>query len=222
MADFTTLELIHLPEGFYHTLENANSMFEDAQILAEKEKYGIAASILILASEEAIKAVALARSFTLERINENDISALFKFHDIKLGQIKDFMSVSEVLKEFGTRLNYLKNSQIKGDEIDIEFIDNWFNNELNNRKGKLRKLLNWWKSANFQKLNGFYVDWNNNQWTLPQKVQRKTYLEVFNNTEKFIQTANLLNHPALFSKEFAKLVKTMDAILEKRLYKIYE
>lgn len=191
---FDSIDKQEILKGFKIILSNANNHFNCAKILADKKLFGLAISHLILASEEAIKAIYFARKkmFPDERL---DITGLFSNHFSKHSTAVDIM---DLVKDFYYNSVSLiadhisKNPDVSDkDKSIVESEHKLFVEQYN--KFNLEYLIKWWEKANRLKNKGFYADYYRNKWSSPEDLKEQDYLESYPITGVFLAFVNILN-----------------------------
>lgn len=164
-----------------HLLENAEGLFNDAQLLAKNKSYGRATSMLIHSTEETMKAFILfldGNGFQFRK-KTNGINNLFVNHSLRYG-LAMILSVlhifSEDLKHFlqSVRNEPNKLMSLSKDKADLEskFLEYFM------EKIKIVQLeVIWFSKAEFLRQEGFYVDYIDKIKT-PLEIDEKGYIEV--------------------------------------------
>jgi AbiV family abortive infection protein len=192
-----------LSEGAIYCFEMCRRHLTASMVLAEKKEYSIANSLLILCAEEALKSFILfsyARGMKFEGL---DLKHFFSDHKPRHDFIKKVFLTIQGLNTLGRvqdkHLDYIK----KGKELKIGFIGNvdvkkigfdisncFSPNEIDKffnefyktyDKNESKKMLDWWKNADQQKKEGFYVDYKSGFWETPSL--KKNDYEI---TEKYV------------------------------------
>lgn len=164
-AVFQRLSKEQLFEGFTLCRENAKQHIRCAELIFEKQIYGIANSHLILGAEEAIKATLLLARYLNVDSQIESITPYFRSHGAKHKKGKE---MDEGYKAIVPIINALK-AILSRDVLSI--IQN------------VLKLINphtsagWWGRANDQKNRGFYVDYTGGKWILPTHFSSEDYLD---------------------------------------------
>lgn len=170
---FNALTTQQLYEGFVHCRESAQAHQECAHLMAEKEQYGIANSHLTLGAEEAIKAIIIFFKMTNDPLDITSIKPFFYKHEVKHQQGMELMlkAISNRMGSFGiSYLSYALTAIEKKAKIAevLKFASGAFIPYGNVEE--------WWKNANSQKNDGFYVGYQNDMWKAPSAVNRETYI----------------------------------------------
>lgn len=164
-----------------HLLENAECLYNDAQLLAKNNSFGRATSMLIHSTEETMKAFILfldGNGFQFRK-NTNGINNLFVNHSLRYG-LAMVLSVlhifSEDLKHFLQRVRnepgkliYLSKDRATIERKFLEYL-----------KEKLKIVLFeviWFSKAEFLRQDGFYVDYVDKIKT-PLEIDENEYNEV--------------------------------------------
>lgn len=164
-AIFASLSKEQLFEGFSLCRENAKQHMNCAQLMFEKEIYGIANSHLILGAEEAIKATLILAQYFNVDTEIKSIKPYFKKHEIKHEKGKE---MDEAYKVIIPIINALK-AILRRDVLS--FLQNALKLINSNES------VEWWKRANDQKNKGFYVDYTDGKWISPTHFSTQDYSE---------------------------------------------
>lgn len=173
-------------QGFKLCLDNARNHIKVAE-LSENVSYGIAHAHIVLASEEAIKAVIL---FNIHKDKDvldkmNDFHKYFSDHKHKHDEIRNFEKTAllfeKALEILWSPFIGIKPRSISLEEIkkkNSEGINNlikWFENET--KTPTLQSNDQWWKQAESFKQEGFYVNLlkKRGEWSSPHKCSKKKY-----------------------------------------------
>jgi AbiV family abortive infection protein len=173
-------------QGFKLCLDNARNHIKVAE-LSENISYGIAHAHIVLASEEAIKAVMLFNihkdKSALDKMT--DFQKYFSDHKHKPDEIRNFEKVALLLeKMLMTVMNPLLGIEPRSISLEevkrkvSEGINNlikWFENET--KTPTLQTNDQWWKQAESFKQEGFYVNLlkKRGEWSSPHKCSKKKY-----------------------------------------------
>ena len=191
--------------GAKASFANAQSHFRVAESAASISEYGIGNSLLILSVEECIKSMILTAGFLGIEI-PFDVSPFFKDHKTKHGQAAEIQPLlNEVWKLKDVYIDFLKNKRsifdtIVGLTLSLAFTS------IGLKDKSLKDFTKWWKEANTQKNNGFYVGYNGTAWHLPFKTGKETYDETMSLAKPFVECLEVVNHLRvqdldLFSKD---------------------
>lgn len=193
-------------EGYNLAIENANSLFKIATKAAEENEFGVACSLNILSTEEAIKAVFLIVKHHYPDSQIEDFEEIFKDHKIKHKNLKYFLEsskqfVDDISKMYSLFLkveslgNFLPAK--RQEELREEFSDIHYHGqritELKKNEIILAKTLNWLDNANTDKNNGLYIGKKKNVWLTPKSFTNKKYEKEKKYSEAIINHAVELN-----------------------------
>lgn len=191
-AEFNKLTIKEAQDGFKLCGESANAHFSAAEMLAREKQYPIANSHLILATEEATKAIFL---YLKIYANEYDIDVKKMFYNHKHKHqladenyetfyqvlLKLLTQISEVEKGSFTDEYYAELSEKDSMEAETQkTVMLAFDAQLN-RLSKLNleksrpTITKWWNEADENKIRGFYVDFKNKTWQQPSKITEQDY-----------------------------------------------
>lgn len=172
-----------LLDGIKNCSSNAYDLYQGGVALGELKKYGVANSLMILATEEYIKASVLLATYCNVELNFN-VRPIFYKHPEKHLRGKELMPVinflSASLKVFGMVKNSCSSS-LKSFLMDVRGFLSVFS------KYDKIKFESWWDSLNSQKNNGLYVDFKNNEWHTPSSIG----LEKFQFTKEVVSSFNI-------------------------------
>lgn len=164
-----------------HLLENAESLYNDAVLLAGNNSYGRATSMLIHSTEETMKALILfldSKGFQF-RNKVSGINNLFVNHSLRYG----LAMIVSVLHVFSEDLNkFLQN--VRNDPQSIielhknkKVLENKFFEYFKNKIKIVLQEVIWFSKAEFLRQDGFYVDYVNEIKT-PLNINKKDYEDV--------------------------------------------
>lgn len=206
-AEFNKLKKEELIKGYRLCSENSQKHYNAAIHLAQNNFYGIANSHLILAAEEAVKGfLFLIRCF----VNDEDweVEEIFKDHANKHRVAREaYISWKHLLDSLSDSMQTLFQNigKLFGQDKDTIYrvstqivSDNLKRRMDNDNKEELKKEKKWWNKANQKKNRGFYVDYQNKKWKLPEDISQSEYLESKQIVEKMIFPFTLFNQ---FSEE---------------------
>lgn len=170
-------------------LKNALGLRSSAEALAHESKYGYATSLLILAAEEALKAVVYYSAGVGIALDPDGVNKYQKSHR-KRHRLTSALLVMSY---------YVEKSRLAvGDEIGVErkiveilkllFADVQ-NGEIPDR---VSEVIEWWKCANQLKQKGMYVDEESDGWSAPSQFSQDTYDEVYESVRPIIDGARFI------------------------------
>lgn len=178
---FMELSRKECSEASLQLLQNADSLYKDAQLLASNNSYGRATSMLIHSTEETMKAIILfldSKGF-LFRNKVKGIGGLFTNHSLRYAlalllsifyifsaDLKKLISAARNNPQLLTNLN--ENQGLLKEEVFGYF------------KIKIQMILEeviWFSKVEFIRQDGFYVDYVDEIKT-PLNVSREEYLSV--------------------------------------------
>jgi len=171
--------------------------------LAQQKKFGLATSVVILSIEELIKAFSVFLVYVGET-NPNIINPTFNAKNVHQSRLKlasaynfafGFIDQSRLKKTLNQKKKALSNVEapsfkntkelMNWVEIQLDILVNSVNQnelgmpliseiELNN---KFKGYTDWYSKAQKIKEKGFYTDYINNKWHIPQNMTKKDYDE---------------------------------------------
>lgn len=194
-------------KGAKISLNNALNHFEAGEILAGKEKFGLATSHIILAGEECAKSMILMVKYNKPRWNSSDVPDVIKQTLEKYDYQKVF-SRHKPKQDLASFFSFMAHFIVETYPIPISVIDDIMfeereltKEEINEieqirdkrismikkwrQKGELpdlglKEISNWWRKANSSKNNGFYVGIENEKWKKPQDFTKEDYDKAYN------------------------------------------
>jgi AbiV family abortive infection protein len=194
--------------------KSAQSLFETAEDAALKKRYGIANSLMILSAEECIKsAILLAGYFNVTL--PLDVEPFFKDHKTKHDQAAEIQPVINfvwTIRE--VYINILRDRKSSYGTVFNMALTHLFATigfKIGSENIQAKDFGKWWKGANTQKNNGFYVGFFNDKWNFPSNATEDTYLQTLDMARPFVESLQIVNQlkagdNLLFSekKEFTK------------------
>jgi AbiV family abortive infection protein len=164
-------------QGINFSKENSDNIYECATILAERNQFGTAISLLILSAEEITKSIALCLEIFLgdksevkkiiidSKIKDKE-SYLYNHvdkHKLAKTILSDLYTISEKL-EF---LSWFPNKNIKKITNVVIFKDY--------QKKQVNSVINSLENYNDLKNKGFYVDNKKGEWLKPSMLSKTDY-----------------------------------------------
>jgi AbiV family abortive infection protein len=194
---------INYLEGYLETIEASKNLHITAELASKKKFFGIACSLNILSSEEAIKSNFMLISHFLDGQEIEGFSSLFVDHKFKHDQLKAFFkwkdTFIDLIKEVD--LNREKELSERGySKTDIAIInkkDKYFMaintklEKIESQKTVLNEAINWFDSANNNKNDGLYVKIKKNTWHSPNNFKEKDFLKSKKYTKSIIELNEL-------------------------------
>lgn len=188
-SDFNNLTEIQAEEGFLLCSANADVHYEMAELIAKQGHYPMANSHLILAMEEAVKAIFLYLKYIRNDVNI-EVKAMFKKHQHKHEFARDNYSTFhskgiEILAQMNAanKISFSEEVLSQMDELEAEstrFTLQVFEARFKriarlNLEESLPNINKWFNKADQRKSRGFYVDFQNNQWKAPNEITKENY-----------------------------------------------
>lgn len=157
---------INYYQGFSLCCENASNHLKIAE-LSKQISYGIAHAHLVLAGEEAIKAVVLFDINSNPKVKDKDFKKYFSNHKYKHEAIKKFEQVAfftdgtlniqteSLLSEDINTMTFERMIEIRKENFNklLKFFESLSNEEIKPNVNE-----DWWNQADSFKNDGFYVD----------------------------------------------------------------
>ena len=206
-----------LLEGIKIFYQNAQELFNAGCCLADKEKFGFAIALTVLSIEELIKAFAIFQVYIGET-KPGNIDPAFRGNNIhkqrlKLAYYYDFIFESIDKSNFENLIIQKFESKDNNVRIDVQSKEEiliWVDNQIDNIIPAVKKELldlseyiedninnltenqsNWFSQAQTIKEKGLYTDYINNNWHVPQNMNKKDYDKAITNaTEIFKKIGN--------------------------------
>jgi AbiV family abortive infection protein len=191
-TEYNKLTEAQAKEGFILCFENAETHYNMAVLIASKNHFPMANSHLVLAMEEATKAIFLFVKY-FKNETEFDVKGLFQRHKHKHDFAREnYDFFHEKVVEY-LRLMQLGNYTLfteehfaeleKTDEIEawsqkmwLEAFDTISKQIINlNLKESHPTIKKWFNKADKNKTRGFYVDFWNKEWKKPSEITEDDY-----------------------------------------------
>jgi len=184
-----------LLEGAKHCADNAKRHYSSAQKIADIGNYGIAKSHLILSVEESIKCmVIVAGYFNIEL--QMDIRPIFRDHKAKHLQAFEIQSFIDFIYSIKLPIKQAIKTKKLNLKLSLMLATGLVLDSVLNRlfsKNKKEETKAWWTKANQQKNDGFYVDFKNNEWIIPESISEDDFLQSLNIAEPFIECVEIVH-----------------------------
>jgi AbiV family abortive infection protein len=177
-------------EGYKLSIGNAKALFKVAKKSAEIGEHGIARSLIILSSEEAVKALFIFFNSCAPNKKFDGWEAIFGGYSKKYkgGHVAKHKSIS-----FFTKImDYLYEEISKIDDVadyhtSLSDAIEWWKQQKKNPL-MLQEALEWWeKEANQEKNKGLYVDEGNDIWHNPRYYTLEQFTDIEKYTTIFIE-----------------------------------
>ncbi len=189
---------------------NANVLITTAEDASLKGNYGVACSLMILGTEELVKAlIVFLKGYGVTVFKVKEFREVFHKHKTKHETallIKAIATMFQILDVYEPKTITQKHVQ-----------KHWISNVISGLKKGLKVMtfliefgddVSWWEKANDLKNNGFYVGYRD-ALLLPQNITNETYQEVKRNSDKVkthIRTVELLLKREKNPREIIKLL----------------
>jgi len=197
-----------LLEGAKLSFANSRSHFRVAETAGSIGEYGIGNSLLILSIEECIKSMILTAGFLGIEI-PFDVSPFFKDHKTKHEQAAEIQPLmNEIWKLKDVLINFL-NSKRSIIATLVAFAVPIVFGSIGLRSKPVKNFTQWWKQANTQKNNGFYVGYAGQSWHTPVKIGRDTFEETMSLARPFVECLEIVNHLKLQDLELFSLKNSL-------------
>jgi AbiV family abortive infection protein len=159
-------------EGARLAVTNAKRLRDAHSVLRDHQMFGASASTLILAAEEAMKAVVLAAKGLGFNIDRRTLGGVLYHHEVRHGTvmviqmasvawgetIQSFVSQDwdiETEEELDERLRGMLVPLMESDALNLE------------RIFQTDREIEWWGNASELREDALYVNWDNGSWTSP-------------------------------------------------------
>ncbi len=211
------MEITNHITGSKYALENAKNQFAAAELIASKENYGLASSLMVLAAEEALKSLALRSYVFFPDTKGIDFKEIFSKHEYKLDLIRSLIGIKSFLQVLYQTIiePELENNEMSVGEITkirdrgIDKFINWAENEISSKTTTLSIQLEWWNQAKTLKEDGFYVRCHKQGWYSPLKIKKERFDKTKKYVNNFIETVDLINSIDLNQEPYAFLINEM-------------
>ncbi len=187
--EFNNLTKEQAEEGFRLCSNNADVHYDMATLIAKEGHFSMANSHLILAMEEAVKALFLYLKYIHNNV-DIDVKKMFKRHQHKHEFARDNYDVFhnkglEVLGQVNeaNKISFSEEALSQMDETEAEnirifmeaFEARYKRIAKLNLQASLPNIRKWFNKADQYKSRGFYVDFQNNQWKKPDEIKQEDY-----------------------------------------------
>jgi AbiV family abortive infection protein len=163
--NYMTLNATECLVAFKYLQDNADSLFNDAKILANSVSYGHATSLLINSSEEYMKAFIIfldGNGFQF-RNRVPGISNIFVNHKLRYGLALILTLLAILIDDFKVLLPHIKKTYNLTFDLmrDKEQIQNEMFSYMDMRIQTVLQEVQWFSEAEFLRQDGLYVDYVN-------------------------------------------------------------
>jgi AbiV family abortive infection protein len=183
-------------KGIRLCAKNVERHFGIAQMLSAKRMYGPARSHLILAAEEAMKAMMVAT-----------VALGFTETEIDLGFVFGHKGRLALAAMLSIPFGFLEEIRLRAKKsvAPKQGLRRWAEGiEQKVKAGNptpLVRFTEWWKQAGNYRNDGFYVDYRADLWKSPGRITKSAYLQALQKNERFIKMAISLKN---FSPRYAE------------------
>jgi AbiV family abortive infection protein len=186
---------------------SAEGHFSVAKNAASIKQFGIANSLLILAVEECVKSAILTAGYFSINL-PFDIEPYFKDHKTKHAQAAEIQPVInfiwKIKEAFTDTLENRKSAYGTVFKMALVQVFASIGIKLNNQP--FENFEAWWKGANVQKNNGFYVGYFDGRWNFPTDNIEDAYLQTLSIVQPFVECLHIIQSlrmgdNLLFSKD---------------------
>jgi AbiV family abortive infection protein len=187
--EFNNLTKERAEEGFRLCADNADVHYDMAVLIAKEGHYPMANSHLILAMEEAVKAVFLYIKYIQNNV-DIEVKEMFYKHQQKHEFARDsydvfhrkglevLSQINEVFKiSFSEEvLSQMDAAEVENVKTNIQALEARYKRIAKlNLEESLPNIHKWFDEADQCKKKGFYVDFQKTQWKKPDEITQEDY-----------------------------------------------
>jgi AbiV family abortive infection protein len=191
--DFTKIPKEDLLIAAKEAKKSALGLFNVAQNASRLQEFGVANSLLILASEECIKSAILTAGYFNVPL-PFDIRPFFSDHKTKHLQAAEIQPAINIIWAF--REAYIKTLKNRKSDYATFFgmlmVNLFAAIALQIGNKPIRDFTNWWRKANAQKKDGFYVGYHDGKWNFPSSVTKETYEQTLTMVQPFVECLQII------------------------------
>lgn len=159
--------------------ENARRLFDGARLLAERELYGQAASLMVLSAEESAKAVGMI-SFSIQPAElKLSLKPYFRDHSFKHGLAGYFIAFTSFMDDMMNRIvDIEQDPAVSEADYTKELLGRMtsrLEEHLSDGDDPFQDVKAWQREADSVKQRGFYVDFQEGAWRSPDDLGVDTY-----------------------------------------------
>lgn len=159
--------------------ENARRLFDGARLLAERELYGQAASLMVLSAEESAKAVGMI-SFSIQPSEmKSRLKRYFRDHSFKHDSAGTFIAFTSFMNEIMNEIvDIEQDPAISEADYTKELLGRMarrLERHLSDGDDPFQDVKAWQREADLVKQRGFYVDFREGAWRSPADLGVETY-----------------------------------------------
>lgn len=189
------------------TGKNARNLYLSAKRLAAEGRYGPACSLLILAAEEAVKAVdRVFLGFGID-MDPNTLPAKRQNHKYRHGAARLAMAIAWYTQRYEPMPEMSAEWRDRLEPALRDLIRDWNREQL---PTEVQQTWDWWRQANALKMRGFYVDQSNDKWLAPDTLSEADYLNTIRHVKPFVSVRLLIR-----ALEKYDWIKTMEAEIKR-------
>jgi AbiV family abortive infection protein len=182
------------------TVDNAKTLLQSAKTLAEVGQYGPASSLIVLAGEEAFKAMTLLIRYKgleiddeMERWRTKMLSQHQPRHDVGTWMVLMKRLIDATVAGMEAYTEHYEENEEKAKEARMKVMTDRANQLLddeNEEVQQLQKEIDWWQNADELKQQGFYVDYGSQGWSSPNDLTQEDFIESKQVVEEAIDLAS--------------------------------
>lgn len=198
---FLNISAAECKKAYIALLDNAQEHLSSAKLLAEKKKYGHAVTLIVLSTEEMVKAVILYfDSYEMGIRKVKGAKRFFSEHKIRHFFALMFQIMTSAIRPLLAVFNKLK-EELHNPEVEIELTGEIENAIFEKDQEKIKKaysylndVMDWWEEADKHKQKGLYVDYKNGLIT-PREFVKGDYDKALFVAEMFhTDSVLMINH----------------------------
>jgi AbiV family abortive infection protein len=170
-------------DGLVLCFKNSEDLYKSALTIKRKNKFGTANSLYILSFEELITSIVLLDFLVSEKIERENFRSVFESSNLHKTKHSAAIHIKETIKFI--KINSLNPKIDQFNSMD-EFIEKKklsikrIEKEIDIKNKSVNK---WFNEANTYKNKGFYIGYNANSWSSPEKVTESVFLNSINETK---------------------------------------
>jgi AbiV family abortive infection protein len=211
-------------DGFRLALENANRLFTAAETLERENELPIASSLLVLAAEEGIKAVAILMQYFFPGNDIKGFKKSFEDHTYKLETIRGVVAFSKITQMMVDlfyvpvyeSLEKSEEERARVNDQAFQNLLNWFKEQAGSKSNDLLKQSKWWKSSKNIKEAGFYVgiDEKKKRWIKPT-ASKQSYRKTKEYVAGFLSQINVMRSIDFKAKDGEMISQILQTSMQK-------
>lgn len=182
--------------GFILCIENSRRLFDAARLLADREFYGQAGSLMVLSAEESAKGVGIASLFFSPAEMRPRLKRYFRDHSFKHDFAGAFIALTSLVNGMMDEvLDIEQDSEISNAECTKELLSRMMRrleHYLSEEDDLFKDVKAWQLEADLVKQRGFYVDFRDGAWRSPADLGVDTYTAMWKKAEYLLRLLELV------------------------------